>query len=290
MSAPVLKWPGSKWTLAEWIITQMPSHDCYIEPFFGSGAVFFNKAPSNVETLNDRDSLVVNLFRIIRDKPEQLEAAIALTPWARAEYDSCRRDLASGDEIENARRLLVAMWQAVGVRRASRDDESTAGSCGWRSRDTLHQSPTATWKRLPERIRAASQRLLNAQIENRPALDVIARHADPGVLIYADPPYVRSTRGVSAQRGTCFYAHEMSDEEHEQLLAALKAHPGSVMLSGYSCPLYEETLTDWQRREINVRIQNNQTRRETLYLNAIAVQRLKRDRAQCQMFDEEVSL
>ena len=116
MNSPVLKWPGSKWTLAEWIIANLPKHDCYIEPFFGSGAVFFNKTPSNVETINDRDSLAINLFRVIRDNPDQLEAAIALTPWARSEYDVCRRDLAYGDDVERARRLLVAtMWSGRAV-------------------------------------------------------------------------------------------------------------------------------------------------------------------------------
>lgn len=279
MIAPSLKWPGSKWRLAEWILANMPAHDCYLDPFFGSGAVFFNKVPSNVETLNDRDSMVVNLFRVIRDKPEQLEAMIALTPWARAEYDECRRNLAEGDDVECARRLLVSMWQAVGVRRASSDDENSAGCSGWRSRSSLHQSPVATWKRLPERLQIATARLLDAQIENRPALDVIIRHANPGVLIYADPPYVRATRGVSAKNGTRLYAHEMSDEDHLELIEALKAHPGPVLLSAYECPLYDDNL-DWTRKHTNVHIQNNQTRQETLYINPIALRRLEQQRQQ----------
>lgn len=43
---PVLKYPGSKWKTAEWIISLMPPHKSYLEPFFGSGAVFFKKPPS----------------------------------------------------------------------------------------------------------------------------------------------------------------------------------------------------------------------------------------------------
>ena len=282
MSAPVIKWPGAKWRLAEWILAHTPAHDCYLEPYFGSGAVFFNKAPSSVETLNDRDSLVVNLFRVIRDNPAALEAAIALTPWARAEYDACRRDLAQGDEVERARRLLVAMWQAVGTRRATTEDENSAGNCGWRARDTLHQSPVRTWQRLPERLRVASSRLMDAQIENRPAVGLIERHADPGVLIYADPPYVTETRGKDT-RGRRLYAHEMNDEEHIELVRALRAHPGPVLLSGYHCQLYEEHLP-WQRLETNVLIQNNQKRRESLYLNPVALARLESQRQQRTLF------
>lgn len=39
----VLKYPGAKWRISEWIISHFPEHKVYCEPFFGSGAVFFNK-------------------------------------------------------------------------------------------------------------------------------------------------------------------------------------------------------------------------------------------------------
>ena len=277
MSAPVIKWPGAKWRLAPWIIANMPAHDCYLEPYFGSGAVFFNKEPASAEIINDRDSLVINLFRIIRDDPASLEAAIALTPWARAEYDECRKDLAHGDDIERARRLLVAMWQAVGTRRAVTENENSAGNCGWRARDSLHQSPVKTWQRLPERLRIASSRLLNAQIENRPAIEIMCRCADPDVLIYADPPYVSSTR-----QGRRLYAHEMSDEDHIEMLETLRAHPGPVLLSGYHGELYENL--NWQRIDTKVLIQNNTERKESLYINSVAIKRIEQQKEQQTMF------
>lgn len=83
---PVLKYPGSKWTLAEWIVGHLPAHRVYCEPFFGSGAVFFTKPPSKLETINDLDGEVVNLFRVLRDRPDDLAAAAALTPYAREEH------------------------------------------------------------------------------------------------------------------------------------------------------------------------------------------------------------
>lgn len=38
----ILHYPGSKWSLAEWIVSHMPEHSTYLEPYFGSGAVLFN--------------------------------------------------------------------------------------------------------------------------------------------------------------------------------------------------------------------------------------------------------
>lgn len=82
----VLKWPGAKWSIAERIINMMPEHKIYIEPFFGSGAVFFNKSSCNLEILNDLDNEVVNLFKVIRDYPEELANKIYFTPYSREEY------------------------------------------------------------------------------------------------------------------------------------------------------------------------------------------------------------
>lgn len=62
----LMKYPGSKWGSADWIISHFPEHHSYLEPFFGSGGVFFNKPRSDIETINDLDGEVVNLFRQIQ--------------------------------------------------------------------------------------------------------------------------------------------------------------------------------------------------------------------------------
>lgn len=83
----LLNYPGAKWGMAAEIVSLMPPHRSYLEPFFGSGAVLFNKPPSAIETVNDIDGDVVNFFRILRERPDDLAAAIALTPYAREVFD-----------------------------------------------------------------------------------------------------------------------------------------------------------------------------------------------------------
>lgn len=68
----IMKYPGSKWGSAPWIIQNFPDHHSYLEPFFGSGAVFFNKPRSDIETINDINGDVINLFKWIKDDPEKL--------------------------------------------------------------------------------------------------------------------------------------------------------------------------------------------------------------------------
>lgn len=87
MKAPrILHYPGSKWSMVDWIIGNMPDHQTYLEPYFGSGAVFFNKEPADLETINDLDGDIVNLFRVIRECPDELAKLVHWTPYSREEY------------------------------------------------------------------------------------------------------------------------------------------------------------------------------------------------------------
>ena len=83
----VMKYPGSKWKLADWIIGYFPEHHSYLEPFFGSGAILFNKSRSHIETVNDMDNNIISLFECIREDPERLARMIYMTPYARETYE-----------------------------------------------------------------------------------------------------------------------------------------------------------------------------------------------------------
>lgn len=83
----LIKYPGSKWGLAGWIISHFPAHHSYLEPYFGSGAVLFQKPRSRIETVNDLDGDVVNLFEWIKRDPERLAYEIYYTPYARQAYE-----------------------------------------------------------------------------------------------------------------------------------------------------------------------------------------------------------
>ena len=115
----ILKYPGGKWRIAQWILSYFPTHKVYLEPFFGSGAVFFNKEPSYIETINDMNGDIVNLFRVCREYPEELAKVIELTPFSRDEFISC--NALSDDPIEQARRTLVRYHQSFGTSNSSKN-------------------------------------------------------------------------------------------------------------------------------------------------------------------------
>lgn len=260
MTAPrILHYPGSKWSLAEWIINHMPPHQTYLEPFFGSGAVFFNKAPSSLETINDLDGDVINLFKVIRDHPEELARLVYWTPYSRQEYYASY-DAEGADELERARRFLVRCWMARGGK--------TSDRTGWKHNIDVEKSPNNRmpdqWSAVPDRIMAVTDRLKSVQIENQPALQLIERYKVPSVLIYADPPYLLATRSKR------LYRNEMRDEDHVDLLDALDSHPGPVLLSGYDHPVYNERLKHWHREERKALAEAGRIRTEVLWINPVA--------------------
>ncbi len=254
---PILKYPGSKANIAEWIVSFFPPHKHYIEPFFGSGAVFFNKPPAPHEVINDLSGDVVNLFRVVRERGEELAALIEMTPWAR---DECAiAHIPTSDPMERARRLVVKTWQAHGA------GEARGGTTWSHTLITLrYVERPAMWRKLPPRILALIGRLRDAEIENRDAVNMLADYAAPDVLIYADPPYP-----LSARNGL-MYQYEMTDADHAALLDALDAHPGPVVLSGYHCALYDERLSHWHTVERKTQAEKGNTRTEVLWLNGAA--------------------
>jgi len=257
-AAPILKYPGAKWRLAPWILSHMPPHGSYVEPYFGSGAVFFLKTPARIETINDVDSEVVTFFRVCRDQPDELAEALRLTPWARDERDAAYSEPA-GDELEQARRFAVKCCQTFG---ASRNKTQ-----GWRNSTGKGNNGgpdnPKLWARLPQSVTEASRRLLEAQIENRPALEVIERYNGVGVLIYADPPYMKETRSMHGDA----FVHEMTDADHEELIKALLRHAGPVMLSGYDSPFYNDRLRGWRKETVAAQANCGARRTECLWIN-----------------------
>lgn len=127
--------------------------------------------------------------------------------------------------------------------------------------------PGKEWTTFPEKIMAVSERLIGVQIECQPALQLLERYRRPDVLVYADPPYILATRTTSS------YKHEMTENDHIELLEALEKHPGPVLLSGYAHPIYDERLSHWKRETKRAKAEAGAIREEVLWINPFAAER-----------------
>lgn len=257
----ILNYVGSKWNMASWIISQMPEHNVYLEPFFGSGAILFNKSPSRIETVNDIDGNIVNLFKVIREKPNELASAVELTPYSREEYNQTFEKLGQEiSDVERARVFLIRCWMARGGK--------TSDKTGWRHNiDISTVNALPDWNGLPGTILEATKRLKKVQIENQDVIILIERYNREDCLIYADPPYVLETRTKR------HYAHEMDNEQHISLLETLNLHKGYVILSGYDSNLYNELLVGWYKVAKMAKTEAATVKQEVLWLNPAITER-----------------
>jgi DNA adenine methylase len=239
---PPLAYYGAKVTIARQIVAQFPPHEHYVEPFAGSLAVLLAKPPSDMETVNDLDGDLMTFWRVLRDRPADLQRACALTPHARAEHLEAYQPV-PGDhpdpQLEVARRVWVRLAQGR---------SGTLRRTGWR----FYVDPAGSSTSMPgylagyvDRMAAAAERLARVSLECRPALELIEAYGrENDVLLYVDPPYLGSTRSRN-------YQYEMgSDAEHRDLATTLEACRATVVLSGYHSPLYDDLYGGWARHEI----------------------------------------
>lgn len=251
----IIKYPGSKWSLVDWIISFFPPHHSYLEPYFGSGAILFNKTPSNIETVNDLDSNVINLFRWIKNDPERLAREVYYTPYARQVYEETFGRIEK-NSLYKAVNFLICCQMGYGFR-------TNGEKVGWK-RDVQGRErayAAADWRDLPERILQAAVRLRGVQIEHRPAVGLIRDYNYDNVLIYCDPPYVLSTRHGKQ------YKVEMTDADHVELLEALTNHKGPALISGYETELYNDLLNGWHKEEIHTYTMSRTKKKEVLWMN-----------------------
>lgn len=269
-TAPPFVYYGGKQRVADRIAALMPAHTSYVEPYCGGLAVLMAKAPSKLETVNDLDGHLMNLWRVIRDQADEFARVCALTPHSRAEYLACSDITTEMSDVERARRTWVrfVLGRSGGF-----------GKKGWR----FYADPDATNTGMPgylrgyvSRIHPAMERLQNVSLECRTALEVVREYGrSPNALLYVDPPYLGATRNSMG------YRHEMPNEsDHRELASALHDAAAAVLISGYPSPVYDELYADWQTYTMRSTTGARSRRTEVIWSNRPLARELTLDYAE----------
>ena len=103
--------------------------------------------------------------------------------------------------------------------------------------------------------------LRRVQIECSPAIELMERYDYENVFMYLDPPYLLGTR-----RGKQ-YKHEMSDEDHEEMLQKAIGSKAKIMISGYASEMYDDMLAGWRRKEFRSHAEMGNRRTEVVWMN-----------------------
>ena len=243
-----LKWHGGKnahkGRLAHWIISLMPPHLHYVEPYFGGGAVLLAKNPKEVsEVVNDLEGELINFWRVLADETtfSQLQRRLQGVPFSEPHWQQAQ-EASETSPVERAAAFFVWCRQCMAGRM-----DSFAPLSRNRTRRGMNEQASA-WLTAVEGLPAVHERLKRVVIVGpKDAKEVIKQQDGEKTLFYLDPPYLHETRTSQA-----VYRFEMTKEEHADLLDLLQTVKGRVMLSGYDSTLYQERLGNWNRHEFVV--------------------------------------
>jgi len=236
MRSPI-KIVGGKYRLAQKIISLIPPHRVYVEPFGGAGHVLFKKSPSQIEIYNDINSDLVNLFRVIKDteKFREFHRQVFFTLYSKEEFEYYK-NLVPRDDIERAVKTFVLINQSF---------NNKQGYWGIATnRATPHSENYFVIIKSLHKIR---ERLKKVYIENSDFREIIKKYDFEDTFFFIDPPYVLETRKCR------MYPYEMTLDDHKDLVDLLLGIKGQAILSCYYHEVYAPLIgKGWQRQDYEV--------------------------------------
>lgn len=188
MKTPLLRL-GNKTRLTDKILPYFPHHRVYVEPFFGSGAVYFAKKKVSFSFLNDIDNEVYNLFQVVRTRKNELITACENTPVNEHLFKNWAKQ-PEGDPV----------WQAVRFLYISNLGLYGRGS-------TMRTGTGRQWENTINNLLNMTAdfggaRFLNCdfrQVFNKIRLNAHLKPSD--VFVYNDPPYIGTGNNYAANGG-----------------------------------------------------------------------------------------
>ncbi len=227
-----LSYIGGKNRLAKKIISILPEHTTYVEPFAGGAQVLFHKPPSDVEIINDLDYDVVNFFRVCQWHYQEFVRYLHYCLASRKLHElHVKTDPSTLTDIQRAGRFFYLQKNSFG---------------GLIVKQAFHygviQNPNYNPERIPEIIEQVHQRLARVQIESLPYEQILEKYDRPTTLFYLDPPYWQRK----------LYRFNLTDEDFRQLEARLHDVKGKFVLSLDDHPEVRKLFSGWRIEQVNL--------------------------------------
>ena len=259
LTRAALRYFGGKWQIAPWVISHLPAHRVYVEPFGGAASVLMRKPRSTIEVYNDLDEEIVGIFQQLQDPAQcnQLMRLLRRTPYARGAFEQAFEPTC--DPLARAQRAIVRAYMSF--HHGAFFDPKKRTFADARHRGGNH-CKAHEWASYPRHLVRICQRLQGVIIERRDALEVIRAQDSPDTLFFVDPPYLPSTRSDTG------YRCELTEAQHVELLTRLLGIQGRAVVAGYPSELYDDMLKGWQRIERPHRAAGSQRpRTEVLWIS-----------------------
>lgn len=230
MSKTPITYYGGKLNMVSEILPLIPQHRIYTESFFGGGAIFYAKAPSESEVINDINNMVVNFYEVVKTDFEALKTKIEATSFSRASYTVA-------NTIYKMPHLFNKLQQAWAFYIGTNMGFSCQiGSWGY---DKYGKRVKAFRNKKLLFNQDVLNRLENVQIENTDACKVIKSRDTTESFHYIDPPYVSDGSIPAVNQG---HYRGYTLEDYRYLLNTLSSVNGKFLLSSYPSKLLDKYI------------------------------------------------
>ncbi len=247
VATPFVKWAGGKAKLLPEIVARAPLNIAhYHEPFVGGGGVFFGLQAAgrvSLATLNDANAQLIGAYEVVRDRPNDLVAALDVharaykrDSEARAAYYYAVRGCSSVSPVERAARLIFLNRTCYnGLYRENRKGAFNVPHGRYANPRIVDEAGLA----------ACSAALQKAELTCRDFEAAMIR-AQPGDFVYLDPPYVplSATSSFTSYTGADF---GWPDQERlARAFADLTRRGVAALLSNSAVPAVESLYEGYQ--------------------------------------------
>nr|BDD46498.1 DNA methyltransferase [bacterium] len=217
----LINWVGGKRLMRKYIEPLVPRNiKSYAEPC-GGGAwmLFYKKKWADLEIYNDIDGRLVNLFRVVKYHPQELEREMNFMLGSRQIFEQLMAQDGFTD-IQRAARFFYLITRSFGGRGDSFG--TVRKSSGGASK---------SHKNLMQRAYAIHNRLDRVLIEHKDFEQFIKQYDHEGAFFYCDPPY---------SYGCGYAVTSTKDFGHERLRDCLMNIKGRFLLSYDDSPKIRE--------------------------------------------------
>jgi len=251
---PPLSYYGGKQRLAKTILPLIPKHKLYVEPFFGGGAIFFAKEPSEAEVINDLNDNLITFYEVLKYDFDNLANMIDDTFSSEALYKEAKNIYKNPTKYSDLE-VAWSVWVQCNMSFATKILGGFAFSKSDKEPIKIFNKKTYfdTFK----------DRLKKTTIMSRDALDIIKRFDKEDAFFYIDPPYFNSE---------CGHYKGYTEDAFQNLLEQLQSIKGKFLLSSYPSEILSEYIdkNKWytHQKEHSIAVTHNTKKKKIEHFTA----------------------
>lgn len=219
---------GGKSRVAVQLVSMIPEHKIYIEPYAGGAAVFWKKEKVSKSILNDKNAEIAQAYQFIRDHTSQQLNRLKQMNWEpdQKTWNSLKDSSIPKDPVQRFYRFFYVQAYSYGL---------SSKTYGYKKNQT----------KVYNRFEKLKEELKETEIYSADANKIINKYNSKDTFIYLDPPYPEEWAGPE---GTKLFSKQDTQDLHD----TLKSFKGNWLMSINDLPWIRKMFSDFTVKNFTV--------------------------------------